>query len=277
MRPRLCAKLLPAALRASLPARASLLVSPHAGAHLLPLHALGDEGTRLGEAHDVQYIPTLALLAQAAARPAARPLLALGCVTNGFGDSPLQDVEPEIREIDATWAAQASEDAPTHARLLGSEDGLDAAGAPLSDWGEFAHVHLACHGDFPEGRPFDAALRLGREALRGSELFGTRLAARLVSLSACSVGRHGGGAPGRDAPEEWLGLYLPLFYAGARTVLVSLWAADSQPARELMTALHQRLARGEAPSRALRQVLETLKEQPEPQWANWYLVGIPSH
>src|SRR5262249_6074202 len=38
-------------------------------------------------------------------------------------------------------------------------------------------------------RPLDSALRLGRDAVRGSELFATKLNADVVALSACALGR----------------------------------------------------------------------------------------
>jgi hypothetical protein len=269
----LVSKLLPPALRASWPAGAPVLFSPHGDVHLLPLHALGREGERLCDERASQYIPTLGLLRDARSRPAPKALLALGCVSNGFGDPELHDVAPEIDGIEGAWAAAAP--GTTTARLLGPDDDLDAVGAPLGSWDGYRYLHLSCHGHFPEGRPFDAALRLGTEALRGSELFGARLSARLVTLSACEVGRHASGEGSGEAPDEWLGLYLPLFYAGAGSLLVSLWVADARPARLLMVALHARLAAGDAPAAAFRAALDAVKERPEAQWANWYLVGVP--
>ena len=77
--------------------------------------------------------------------------------------------------------------------------------------------------------PLDASLYLGNEALRASELFGVDLKAEVVCMSACDVGRHGEQIDGVAlVSDEWLGLAMPLFQAGARHVLTSRpWPAPS--------------------------------------------------
>src|SRR4030095_2599079 len=64
------------------------------------------------------------------------------------------------------------------------------AGWPTQKWSEFAVLHFACHGRFDEERPLDGALRLGSDSVRGSELFGAKLNARVVALSACALGQR---------------------------------------------------------------------------------------
>jgi CHAT domain-containing protein len=116
---------------------------------------------------------------------------------------------------------------------------------------------------------------LGKEALRTSEFFGTRLQATFIILSACALGRQTYRHSDIDlVGDEWVGLYLPLLYAGARALLVSLWDANSQVAARLMKELHLALSQGASPADAFQQALQSTGRDPAPLWANWYLVGF---
>jgi CHAT domain-containing protein len=135
---------------------------------------------------------------------------------------------------------------------------------------------VACHGTFDAESPLNAALLLGQEKLRASEFFATRLEADLVVLSACDVGRRAQRWHEVDAAfDEWLGLYLPLFYAGAQALVVSRWKANSGKARQFMRALHAELARGGAAPMAFRAACLALAKSKDVFWANWSLAGIP--
>jgi hypothetical protein len=67
--------------------------------------------------------------------------------------------------------------------------------------------------------------------LEMSEILGLDLKARLVVLSACNTGR--GTAP-EDKGEGFAGLTRSFMYAGAESVVVSLWSVESQSAVQLM-------------------------------------------
>jgi CHAT domain-containing protein len=269
----LAESVLPSWLRKRLPADARLLISPHGLLRGLPLHALKIDDKFAGELWPIQYTPGFGLAAASPKKAATQSALLVGCVQDGFGDRPLAGVETEIADLATLWR-QASRDTVT--KLVPQDGTLAAAGWPASRWGRFEVLHFACHGVFREERPFDAALRIGSEAIRGSELFAVKLNARIVTLSACALGRHArrwGDA--EMAGEEWIGLYLPLFYAGARTVVVSLWDADSRTAGEFMTALHGSLAQGSEPAIAFHAAVLAVKGKLAPLWTNWCLVGFP--
>ena len=109
-----------------------------------------------------------------------------------------------------------------------------------------------------------------------STFFRVRLNASLVVLSACDVGRRTNRleqvAGGFD---EWLGIYVPLFYAGSRMLLASRWAANSERGAMFMSVFHEALAAGESPMQAMRKASLHRRRGPEPFWSNWTLVGIP--
>jgi len=126
--------------------------------------------------------------------------------------------------------------------------------------------------------PFDAALRLGNDAVRSSEFFSARLSNARVFLSACSLGRQEDGTGKPSAGDEWIGLYLPIFYSGAQQLLVSLYDADSATAVRVMVKMHAALSKGAALASALQSAIVAAINEgfPPALWANWYLVGLPS-
>lgn len=270
----------PAALQA-LSGCHTLLLTPHRHLRQLPLHTMqlapaaaqaqGDE--MLIDRFAVEVLPTLALPFPAApAAPGRRHVLLLGCVQDGFFNPRLLDVQPELRDLSEIWSAAGQE----VARHEMAPDARLAAHMPLARWPEFDLIHLACHGRFVAGSPLDATLYLGAEALRASEFFALRLRADVVSLSACDVGQQGDAIDGMAlTSDEWLGMALPLFQAGARHLLSSLWAADSVGARTFMRDFHGALAAGQSPAHAHRRACLAQRRRPYGFWAHWQLAGFP--
>jgi len=281
-------RLLPPAVRNCGAPGSRLLISPHGLLCRLPLHALPSPGLpRLVETRAVQYVPTLSLVGMAydtssparAAPPTQVTLI--GSPEDSFGSQSLPEVVEEIESIAAVWRSRLGTGGAVRALILGPSDTLDGSALPLREWTGSRAIHLACHGQFPEDRPFDAALLLGASKLRMSELFGVRLDGAVVALSACDLGR----TVRRDAEielpdDEWLGLYLPLFHAGGESLLVSLWPAASRAAGQFMKRFHAELAADQAPSdacaAAARAAIATADwTTTDLHWSNWYLVGVP--
>jgi CHAT domain-containing protein len=128
----------------------------------------------------------------------------------------------------------------TKARLLAELAGKDL-------------IHLACHGRFDTGRAGDSAVLLAPEAIaRDGELtvediFQLRLDANLVTLSACQSGVSDT-RPG----DELIGLSRAVLYAGAPSIVVSLWEVDDLSTSLLMNHFYDRLRDGAALAEALR-------------------------
>ena len=120
-------------------------------------------------------------------------------------------------------------------------------------------VHFAAHGMVDERRPLSSALALTIPAqvvegqdnglLQAWEVFEqVRLDADLVVLSACDT------ALGKEvAGEGILGLTRAFQYAGARSVLASLWAVADESTAKLMLRFYANLKSGLAKDEALRQ------------------------
>ena len=270
-------KVLPAAMLDSLATDSQMLISPHERLKGIPLQTVPvHDDQLLIQKVPVQFIPTLTLLTLRSKADAAEQILLLGCPTNGFGDPPLEAVETEIASIAKIWDAQRP--GKVKDRILPADARLEMHDLGPNHWSDFGIVHIACHGVFKEGMPFDAALRLGSDAVRASELFSAHLANAGVFLSACSLGRQEVGSGKPTAGDEWIGLYLPIFYSGAQHLLVSLYDADSETAMRVMVDLHTALSNGVGLASALQSAIGAAMDEGRPPalWANWYLVGLPA-
>jgi CHAT domain-containing protein len=146
------------------------------------------------------------------------------------------------------------------------------------------YVHFACHAFADERFPLNSALALsiperpaeGQEngLLQAWEIFErVRLDADLVTLSACKtgLGAEMGG-------EGLLGLTRAFQYAGARTVLASLWSVSDRSTAELMRRFYGFLQQGDSKDNALRMAQLAmihsggLNSQPL-RWAGFQLTG----
>src|SRR6185295_5111714 len=148
---------------------------------------------------------------------------------------------------------------------------------PLED---FRVIHLAVHGVANPQFPDRAALVLGNSKasdddglLQAREIRELTLRADLVILTACDTGN------GKLLGEEGIAsLERAFLYAGARSVVASLWTADDTFTIALMKRLYRHLVAGSDEGSALRQAkLDLLKEfgdQALPvYWAGFTLVG----
>lgn len=131
-------------------------------------------------------------------------------------------------------------------------------------------LHFSTHGYLDDRTPLDSALVLaipeglpeGRDngLLQVWEIFeSVRLDADLVVLSACES------ALGRElSGEGMIGLTRAFQYAGARSVVASMWEVADQTTAELMARFHHHLAAGLSKDEALRAAQIELIRDPIP-------------
>jgi len=107
--------------------------------------------------------------------------------------------------------------------------------------------------------------------LKMSDVLAVRLRARLVVLSCCHSGR------GEVKSEGVVGIARAFLAAGARSVLVSLWAISDEATMEFMKRFYEHLADGESASVALHQAMKTLRNSERfcaaKNWAPFVLIG----
>src|SRR5256885_15722847 len=115
--------------------------------------------------------------------------------------------------------------------------------------------------------------------LTASEIAQLKLDADCVVLSACNTAASSSDKPGAEALS---GLARSFFYAGARALLVSHWAVDSEAATRLTTSTFDRLKADPKLGRtkALREaMLAYLNDASSPRnaypalWAPFALIG----
>ena len=158
--------------------------------------------------------------------------------------------------------------------------GKDATkGEVLQRLKSVALVHIAAHGRAETGEILltpnpgwtSPIPRKEHYILTMSDVQAVRLRARLVVLSCCHSGR------GEVKSEGVVGIARAFLCAGARSVLVSLWAIDDQATMEFMRPFYQHLAGGKSASVALYQAVKSLRESEQfrdlKYWAPFVLIG----
>jgi CHAT domain-containing protein len=151
------------------------------------------------------------------------------------------------------------------------------------DLHRFGFIHFATHGwmDGSDLRQTGLVLsaneeRAGAGLLALDEVLDLSLSARTVVLSAC---RSGLGEPLRG--EGLIGLTGGFLYAGADSVLVSLWNVEDRATSDLMLRFYRGIRGGSDPAAALRQAkLELINVDRRSrggvhQWAPFVFVGAP--
>jgi CHAT domain-containing protein/Tfp pilus assembly protein PilF len=284
------------------PARARLLVVPDGPLLRLPFEALVKDLTKgapryLLEYHTFLYAPSASALAEMTPRRSpgpARPvdLFALG---NPAFDTAGKETQPDLEYLRAGAAFQplpyAEEEVSSIGRLYRSkkkdaevfvkEDARESllksgAGRP------FKVLHLATHGFVDDRIPALSGLLLAPGAapdgedgfLRLNEIFQLKLGADLVILSACET------ALGKEVRGEgMIGLTRAFFYAGARSVVASLWMVSDRSTALLMREFHAHLLDGEDAPAALRRAKLGLLKSKDPRfrhpffWAPFIVIG----
>jgi CHAT domain-containing protein len=140
-------------------------------------------------------------------------------------------------------------------------------------------LHFAAHGLLDEDHPDLSGLQLthaGDSAedglLQVREIFNLQLRADLVVLSACQSGL------GKEVSGEGLiGMTRAFLYAGASSVVVSLWRVDDMSTADLMVGFYSHLKAGLDRSEALRQAKLELIDRSRYShpyfWAPFVLIG----
>ncbi len=245
--------------------RSRLVLVPHGPLHYLSFAALRDGTDWLVKTHSLRVLPSANVdaLLRARGTGTSGTALILANPDTGQAENDLQHAEEEARVI-----AGLLPDARLLARRAASETALRAQA------GNAGVIHLASHGKFRTVEPLKSYLLLAPDAandgvLSVDEIYGLRLAADLVALSACDTGL-GQGSPGDDL----VGFVRGFFYSGARSLLASYWSVDDAATADLMRAFYANLKRMNK-AEALRQAqLEVAQTRPEPfYWAGFYLAG----
>jgi len=242
-----------------------LTIAPNGALHYLPFVALSDGEHYLLDRFSIRIIPSANALTYLKSDRPAKPgkLLALGNPDLGSARFDLPNAQLEAVNVAAMF--------PDSRALVRGE----ASKSAVKELGNgFAILHFATHGKFDADSPLSSGLYLAKGSepngvLTVSDLYSLRWDVELVTLSACETGL-GKVASGDDV----IGLTRGFLYAGARSIVASLWEVDDAATEKLMTSFYRNLE-GHDKREALRLAqLETRERYPEPRyWAAFQIMG----
>ena len=235
--------------------------------HLIPFAALIDEnGHYLAESLQVRHVPSLA----------TAKLIMEHRVDLKGGTSPLIVGDPAIPKRRLPCA---KEEALMISKLLGVEPliGENATKEKVLQSLEKAKlIHIAAHGDMERGEILLASNPGSKGEkedymLMLSDLEGKPLRASLVVLSCCHS------AEGEVKADGVIGIARAFIGAGARSVLVALWAISDEGTLYFMKAFYQHFSRGLKASECLNKAMEVMRNSTkfcDPHfWAPFILIG----
>ena len=199
-----------------------------------------------------------------------------------MGDPCVEEVRRRGKSVRLSRLPGAKEEVKVIGEILNAEPlmGRDATkDEVLKRIGSVALVHIAAHGDMEAGEialaPNPAATsKIPKDEdylLTMSDVLAVQLRARLVVLSCCHS------AQGELTAEGVVGIGRAFLGAGARSVLVSLWAIDDEATMEFMKCFYKHLGGGCKASVALIRAMECLRESEKfhavKHWAPFVLIG----
>ncbi|MGH9698844.1 MAG: CHAT domain-containing protein, partial [Candidatus Acidiferrales bacterium] len=233
-----------------------LVIVPHGILHYAPFHAFFDGQNYLIDSFTISYAPSAGvfLLCQQKSQAPQGPPLILG-VPDAQAPLILEEVQ-SVAQI-----------------LQGAEliIGAEANAETLRTKGLHSRiVHIATHGTFRQDNPMFSGIRLGDAFLNLYDLYQLKLDADLVSLSGCATGLNV-----VTAGDELLGLIRGLLYAGAKSLLLTLWNVHDRSTAEFMTLFYRHLQESADKSAALQAAMQNLRRKyPHPYyWAPFSLIG----
>ena len=250
-----------------------LVIVPDGEFFLVPFGALQDtESHYLCESFSIRVIPSLTCLKMILNAPTdhhcKRGALVVG--------------DPWVKEVGLSQLPCARTEAEKIAAIVNTSPliGPDATKeAVLRRFSNVALIHLAAHGDSKTGE-IALAPNLSRKSeiptrkdfyLTMPDVLSVGLRARLVVLSCCHSGQ------GEVCDEGVVGIARAFLGAGARSVLMTLWAIDDGATLEFMCKFYQHMVQrkraSEALNRATNYMRESTKFSATCHWAPFVLLG----
>lgn len=247
--------------------RPRLTFVSHGVLHYVPLAALHSGGEYLIDKFTVRLLPSASVMKYLRGGDIQ---YAAGALTLGNPDLGDPRLDLEFAQQEAIAIAKMVPQSRAFLRKEANETALRKYGQG------FRYLHFATHGEFKADDPLASALILSKDEqgdglLTVSKLYSMRFDTDLVTLSACETGL-GKIASGDDV----VGLTRGFLYAGAATIVASLWKVDDQATSDLMRAFYTNLSQTGKLDALRRAQLELKGKYPQPFfWAPFQLLGNP--
>lgn len=216
--------------------KVNITIVPHGVLHYLPFNALCSKKGYLIDRYSIRMLPSASVMVFLKPGTQAR---AGGLIV--FGNPDLKDSRYDLpfAEAEALAIAKERPDSKVLIRGQASETSLKKL------CGQFKYVHLATHGNFNPDTPMASGLLLSRDSandgmLTVGEIYDLSLNADLVTLSACdtALGKVANG-------DDVIGLTRGFLYAGANSIVSSLWKVDDKATSMLMQEFYRSLKYGD--------------------------------
>ncbi len=279
-----------------------IIISPHGPLHYLPFQLLHNGENYLIEDYTLNYIPSATVLRYLAAKSPIGPLEPAG-----------EPKHVESFDNDSTylpgWGIESSYDQsnskpPSSILLLGnpkldnteldlpySEVEIDNAALFFPNAlklsrdeasetnvknkaSSYEVLHFATHATFDNREPFNSSLLLASDGINDGkltieEIYQLQLKPSLIILSACETGL------GKySAGDEIIGLYRAFMYAGAKSIIATLWPIADEASSFLVNEFYKALKKNSLSESLQMAQLKTKEQYPNPiNWAGFILVG----
>ena len=258
-----------------------LLIIPETFLYSLPFSALVDNnGVFLSQKYSIQICTSLETLAIISQRPKKEPVGGALVVGNPLVGRVFRGGE-EISPLDLPGAQKEAEKVASYLHTTALTQGQATKSRVVNHLVKASVIHIAAHGDPGRGEIFLApnpdftrVNRLPTEEeylLKCADIAGLRLRASLVVLSCCQS------AQGDIRAEGVVGIARSFLGAGARSVVVTLWAIDDDSTLSFMEFFYNYLYQNLSVCEALQQSMILMQGNRElksiSKWAPFYVIG----
>lgn len=234
----------------------TLTIIPFGFLHELPFHCLKDKAGYFSERYLFSYAPSASVYRHCVRRKSSSN----GKLLIGYSDELAPWINTEIAEIRAVF--------PDALTAIGDQARIQV----LQQSNQAGVIHIASHGRFQKNAPLLSGILLRDGWLTIPQIYQLKLKADLITLSGCETGSHE-----ISAGEELLGLMRAFLYAGAASLLVSLWRVSDNSTAFFMKEFYTALSSGRRKMEAWQSALLRTKEKwPHPfYWGPFLLIGKP--
>ena len=226
-----------------------LIIVPDGQLFLVPFNALHPAGTKeeyLFEFFRIRIVPSLTTLKLISDSPECEGGALLVGDPHHSNTRLLPHAKEEVKRIEKLLH-QKTQNVTTLVEEQATKQKV------LEQINSAALLHIAAHGKV-DGGEIDLA---GNDVLTMADLQGVKLKARLAVLSCCDTGQ------GKVTSDGVVGIARAFLGAGARSVLVTLWAVDDKASMSFMEKFYEQLVDGKSATVALQQTLNDFKSRSE--------------
>ena len=242
-----------------------LVIVSHGILHYIPFNALHDGKQYLIDRYKIRLMPSASAMKYLGEKKGDKRggMLAFGNPDLGNPAHDLVFAQKEAVEVAKIWP-----NSKVFVRKQATEDIVRRYG------GDYYYIHFATHGQFSPDNPLQSALLLSPDArsngmLTVDKLYSMQLNANLVTLSACETGlsKVANG-------DDLVGLTRGFLYAGASSIVASLWKVDDLATAYLMVRFYRGMQQTSKLDALRKAQLETRKKYPHPYyWSAFQLTG----